>query len=122
MVRNKSGGKKANNGANLGFEQKLWQAADKLRGHMDAAEYKHVVLGLIFLKYISDAFQERQAEESPTATTANMPVRTSAQRLRSGVIPTARRRSEIAATAASRPESVSRFSRFRSVRMSETCW
>ncbi|MDI6783190.1 MAG: class I SAM-dependent DNA methyltransferase [bacterium] len=50
---------KINNGANLGFEQKLWQAADKLRGHMDAAEYKHVVLGLIFLKYISDAFQER---------------------------------------------------------------
>jgi len=47
------------NGANLGFEQKLWAAADKLRGHMDAAEYKHVVLGLIFLKYISDAFQER---------------------------------------------------------------
>lgn len=46
------------NGANLGFEQKLWQAADKLRGSMDAAEYKHVVLGLIFLKYISDAFQE----------------------------------------------------------------
>src|SRR2546428_6428807 len=51
--------KTATNGANLGFEQKLWAAADKLRGHMDAAEYKHVVLGLIFLKYISDAFQER---------------------------------------------------------------
>lgn len=50
---------KSNNGANLGFEQQLWQMADKLRGHMDAAEYKHVVLGLIFLKYISDAFQER---------------------------------------------------------------
>ncbi len=50
---------KAKNGANLGFEQQLWAAADKLRGHMDAAEYKHVVLGLIFLKYISDAFQER---------------------------------------------------------------
>src|SRR2546427_6373576 len=47
------------NGANLGFEQKLWQAADKLRGHMDASEYKHVVLGLIFLKYISDAFEEK---------------------------------------------------------------
>jgi type I restriction enzyme M protein len=47
------------NGANLGFEEKLWQTADKLRGHMDAAEYKHVVLGLIFLKYISDAFEER---------------------------------------------------------------
>ena len=46
------------NGANLGFEEKLWQAADKLRGNMDAGEYKHVVLGLIFLKYISDAFQE----------------------------------------------------------------
>ncbi|MDB9446550.1 class I SAM-dependent DNA methyltransferase [Anabaena sp. CS-542/02] len=43
---------------NLGFEEKLWQAADKLRGHLDAAEYKHVVLGLIFLKYISDAFNE----------------------------------------------------------------
>ncbi len=46
------------NGANLGFEQTLWAAADKMRGHMDAAEYKHVALGLIFLKYISDAFQE----------------------------------------------------------------
>ncbi len=43
---------------NLGFEEKLWQAADKLRGHLDAAEYKHVVLGLVFLKYISDAFNE----------------------------------------------------------------
>lgn len=40
------------------LESKLWTAADKLRGHMDAAEYKHVVLGLIFLKYISDSFQE----------------------------------------------------------------
>src|SRR4030066_2272819 len=49
------------NGANLGFEEKMWQAADKLRGSMDAAEYKHVVLGLIFLKYISDAFEERHA-------------------------------------------------------------
>ena len=50
--------RKSANGANLGFEQTLWLAADKLRGNMDAAEYKHVVLGLIFLKYISDAFQE----------------------------------------------------------------
>lgn len=49
---------KNSNGANLGFEQTLWAAADKMRGHMDAAEYKHVALGLIFLKYISDAFQE----------------------------------------------------------------
>ncbi len=51
--------KKNSNGANLGFEEKLWQAADKMRGHMDPAEYKHVALGLIFLKYISDAFEER---------------------------------------------------------------
>jgi type I restriction enzyme M protein len=51
--------KKNGNGANLGFEEKLWLAADKLRGQVDAAEYKHIVLGLIFLKYISDAFQER---------------------------------------------------------------
>ncbi|MGH9448832.1 MAG: type I restriction-modification system subunit M N-terminal domain-containing protein, partial [Terriglobia bacterium] len=57
--REKAGKPRPNNGASLGFEQKLWQAADKLRGHLDAAEYKHVVLGLIFLKYISDAFQER---------------------------------------------------------------
>ena len=48
----------ANNGADLGFEKKLWQAAYKLRGNMDASEYKHVCLGLIFLKYISDAFKE----------------------------------------------------------------
>lgn len=48
----------SNNRNNLGFEQTLWAAADKLRGHLDSAEYKHVVLGLIFLKYISDAFQE----------------------------------------------------------------
>jgi type I restriction enzyme M protein len=54
-----SSGKKNGNGAALGFEEKLWASADKMRGHMDAAEYKHVVLGLIFLKYISDAFQER---------------------------------------------------------------
>jgi type I restriction enzyme M protein len=43
-------------------EEKLWAAADALRGHLDAAEYKHTVLGLIFLKYISDAFAERHAE------------------------------------------------------------
>ena len=53
---------KGRNGANLGFEEKLWQAADKLRGSLDAAEYKHVVLGLIFLKYISDAFESRRIQ------------------------------------------------------------
>ncbi len=40
------------------LEKTLWQAADKMRKNMDAAEYKHIVLGLIFLKYISDAFEE----------------------------------------------------------------
>ena len=53
---------KAETGANLGFEAKLWAAADALRNNMDAAEYKHVVLGLIFLKYISDAFEAKHAE------------------------------------------------------------
>jgi len=46
-------------GANLGFEKEIFAAADKLRGNIDAAEYKNVVLGLIFLKYISDSFEER---------------------------------------------------------------
>ena len=50
------------NGTPLGFESKLWAAADALRNNMDAAEYKHVVLGLIFLKYISDAFEAKHAE------------------------------------------------------------
>jgi type I restriction enzyme M protein len=45
--------------ATLGFEQQLWQTADKMRGHMDPSEYKHVALGLIFLKFISDAFEEQ---------------------------------------------------------------
>ena len=51
----------AGNGATTGYEAELWAMADALRGSMDAAEYKHVVLGLIFLKYISDAFEERHA-------------------------------------------------------------
>ena len=46
------------NGLPAELKSTLWAAADKLRGHLDAAEYKHVVLGLIFLKYISTAFQE----------------------------------------------------------------
>ena len=52
----------APNGANLGFEATMWAAADKLRNNMDAAEYKHVVLGQIFLKYISDAFEAHRAK------------------------------------------------------------
>jgi type I restriction enzyme M protein len=57
------------NAPELGFEEKLWKAADKMRSNMDAAEYKHVVLGLIFLKYISDAFSELhdKLKKDPTA-------------------------------------------------------
>lgn len=48
-----------NNNAELGFEKEIWKAADIMRGNMDAAEYKHVILGLIFLKYISDRFEHK---------------------------------------------------------------
>ncbi len=58
----KAAAKNNDSSANIGFEAKLWLAADKLRNNMDAAEYKHVVLGLIFLKYISDAFEEMRAK------------------------------------------------------------
>ena len=50
------------NGGNLGFETQLWATADKLRGNMEPSDYKHVALGLIFLKYISDAFEAKRAE------------------------------------------------------------
>ena len=59
MAKRKRDTKSNKNGAALGFEATLYQAADKLRNNLDAAEYKHVVLGLIFLKYISDTFEER---------------------------------------------------------------
>ncbi len=63
-------GKDKNNGASLGFEAELFKAADKLRGNMEPSDYKHVALGLIFLKYISDTFEARHAEllaEDPAA-------------------------------------------------------
>ena len=63
-ARRKAGSRKKptkNDGATVGYEAELWLMADALRGSMDAAEYKHVVLGLIFLKYISDAFEEAHA-------------------------------------------------------------
>lgn len=64
--------KKQSNGANLGFEETLFKAADKLRGSMDSSEYKHVVLGLMFLKYISDGFAElHQRLEADLATGAD---------------------------------------------------
>jgi len=62
MARSRTSNGSANSSASLGFEAKLWLTADKLRNNMDAAEYKHVVLGLIFLKYISDAFEEHRAK------------------------------------------------------------
>ncbi len=62
MARGRKATSKKENGANIGFEAKLWAAADALRNNMDAAEYKHVVLGLIFLKYISDAFEAKHIE------------------------------------------------------------
>ena len=63
MARPRKGsGAVKGNGATVGYEAELWKMADALRGSMDAAEYKHVVLGLIFLKYISDAFEEQHAK------------------------------------------------------------
>ena len=50
------------NTADIGFEDQIWKAADKMRGNLDASEYKSVVLGLIFLKYISDKFEARYEE------------------------------------------------------------
>ena len=61
MARTKTNSS-AQSSATIGFEAKLWLTADKLRNNMDAAEYKHVVIGLIFLKYISDTFEEHRAK------------------------------------------------------------
>ena len=57
-MKQKQTSAKSGGGATIGYEAELWAMADALRGSMDAAEYKHVVLGLIFLKYVSDAFEE----------------------------------------------------------------
>jgi type I restriction enzyme M protein len=69
MTASKHPNDKSNNGANIGFERILWLAADKLRSNMDAAEYKHVVLGLLFLKHISDAFAKvhEELKKDPTS-------------------------------------------------------
>ena len=58
----KGNNQKTANGSALNFEAQLWAAADKMRWHMDTLEYKHVCLGLIFLKYISDAFEEKREQ------------------------------------------------------------
>src|SRR5438128_1509369 len=66
-----AGGRNGKNGSAktqtaLGFEATLWAAADKLRSNMDAADYKHVVLGLIFLKFISDRFERQRTKVAAT--------------------------------------------------------
>jgi type I restriction-modification system DNA methylase subunit len=60
MARGKASG--STTGATLGLESKLWSTADSLWGSEDSAEYKHVILGLVLLKYISNRFDERQNE------------------------------------------------------------
>ena len=67
-----AGDAKTDRSSILGFEAKLWAAADALRNNMDAAEYKHVVLGLIFLKDISDAFEEQHPHEVESQTRSSV--------------------------------------------------
>ena len=75
--------KKTDNTAEIGFEEQIWKAADKLRGNIDASEYKNVVLGLIFLKYISDKFEQKH-EELVTATSTPPRVSSSSPKRRAG--------------------------------------
>ena len=74
--------------ATIGFEAKLWLAADKLRNNMDAAEYKHVVLGLIFLKYISDTAGKCRMTKSEVRTRNDRPIRHSKFIIRQSTQPT----------------------------------
>ena len=60
--RGKASAQPGGNGATTGYEAELWAMADKLRGNMEPSDYKHVALGLIFLKYISDAFEAKRTE------------------------------------------------------------
>lgn len=62
MAKRTSGLRAATNGGDLGFEAELFKAADKLRGNMEPSDYKHVALGLIFLKHISDSFEAKHAQ------------------------------------------------------------
>ena len=67
----------ANTTADIGFEKQIWDAACVLRGNMDASEYKNVVLGLIFLKYISDRLEVRYmgpGDHRLTSSLNTMPV------------------------------------------------
>lgn len=73
MARGGRSNNEKSNGATLGFKAILWATADKLRNKMDAAKYKHAVLGLIFLKCISDAFEERHAQLHKEVEQAQIP-------------------------------------------------
>ena len=73
--RKNNTGKSDATSATVGYEAQLWQMADAVRGNMDAAEYRHVALGLLFLQYISDTFKERHATLPRTRATES--VRTS---------------------------------------------
>lgn len=61
-AKNRKSNGNGGNGGNLGFEADLFKAADKLRGNMEPSDYKHVALGLIFLKHISDSFEAKRAQ------------------------------------------------------------
>src|SRR6266481_1844561 len=75
MGRTRSTRSSSNNSANIGFEQKLWLAADKLRSNMDAAEYKHVVPGLIFLNTSPTASRSTTRRLSQAKATTPAPIR-----------------------------------------------
>lgn len=69
--------RKNGNGANLGFEVQLFLGADKLRGNLEPSDYKHIALGLIFLKYISDAFEAKHSAliaEDPVSAISRSPL------------------------------------------------
>src|SRR3989338_679673 len=71
----------------LEFEKELWKAADKLRGSIDASEYKHIVLGLLFLKYVSDAFNQRREDlEKRTANPKDKEYYVSNEKARTAIL------------------------------------
>ncbi len=92
MARKAKGVSDQVNAATVGYEAELWRMADALRGSMDAAEYKHVVLGLIFLKYISDVFEEQHAKlvadrKSAGGSAGSRQTTSSSRNLRRGQLP-----------------------------------
>ena len=99
MARTKSNGTNETSTATIGFEAKLWLTADKLRNNMDAAEYKHVILGLIFLKYISDTAGKCRMSNAEIRTRNARPLRHSKFVLRHLPVPADARWSHLQASA-----------------------